>query len=73
MEGGILIIHPREVLNTRPGAAAVDVEALMECARAMLRLAQSCSACAEACRRYEAACIRALSALEGYVVCSTVR
>ena len=30
MEGGILVIHPEEMLDTRPGTAAVDVEAVME-------------------------------------------
>jgi len=28
------MIHPREMLDTRPGTAAVDVEALMECVQA---------------------------------------
>jgi hypothetical protein len=49
MEGGTLMTHAKEMLDTYPGTAAMDAAALVECIEACFDCAQSCSACADAC------------------------
>ena len=41
--------HAREMVDTYPGTAALNVAALVECIEACFDCAQSCSACADAC------------------------
>src|SRR5215216_1809649 len=41
--------HAREMLDTHPGTAAMDADALIECIEACFDCSQSCSACADAC------------------------
>src|SRR5215204_6748394 len=41
--------HAREMLDTHPGTATMDADALIECIEACFDCAQSCSACADAC------------------------
>ena len=39
----------REMLDTYPGTAAMDTDALIECIDACFECAQTCTACADAC------------------------
>src|SRR5215212_3045211 len=49
MEGETLMTRAREMLDTHPGSAAMDTDALIECIDACFECAQTCTACADAC------------------------
>jgi hypothetical protein len=49
MEGDTLMTRAREMLDTYPGSAAMDTDALIECIDACFECAQTCTACADAC------------------------
>src|SRR5215212_2860352 len=49
MEGETLMTRAREMLDTHPGSAAMDTDALVECIDACFECAQTCTACADAC------------------------
>jgi hypothetical protein len=48
-EGGVLMTHAREMLDTHPGTAVMDAAALVECIEACFDCAQTCTSCADAC------------------------
>src|SRR5215204_3773173 len=41
--------HAREMLDTHPGTALMDADALIECIEACFDCTQTCTSCAEAC------------------------
>jgi hypothetical protein len=48
-EGAWNMTHAREMLDTHPGTALMDADALIECIEACFDCAQTCTSCADAC------------------------